>query len=229
MIRFLNFALVSSLLLSFSPAWANGEDEARDLANCAWQNVPVTAVALSELRPKRNVQYDPLDSMNAGGFMRAYAACLAEKKALEAQVNANEISYVFLKALARTRPKVLSADSFEASVFKCEARFADHELDAPAAIWWGYGDDRFARQLGWQGKLFNSQVTITAADIMAIEKRGSGVDNLVKLLQQTEEQKISEVEIYEEGMASGTAFRIKPTERNSKCRIVSPTGALSDA
>lgn len=227
--KLLNGALGLSLLLSFSPASANGEDEARALANCAWQNVPVTASALSELRPKRNVQYDPLDSANAGGFMRAYAACFGEKKALAAQVKANEISYFFLKALARTKPKVLGADSFQSTVFKCEAHFLDHELDAPAVIWWGYGDDRFARQLGWQGKLFNSQVKITAADLLAIEKRGNGVANFAQLLQQTEDQKIAEVETHEEGMASGTAFRIKPTERNSKCQIVSPSGALSDA
>jgi len=228
-IRFINRALVLSLLLSFSPASASGEKEARVLANCAWQNVPVTAAALSELRPKRNVQYEPLDSMNSGGFMRVYAACFAERKALQEQVSENELSYYLLKALARSRPKVLGADSFQTPVFRCEARFVDHEDIAPAAIWWGYGDDRFARQLGWQGKLFNSQVSITAADILAIEKRGNGAANFAQLLQQTEEQMIADVETHEEGIASKTAFRIKPTARNSKCQIVSQSGALIDA
>lgn len=229
MIRSLNIIVGLSLLLSFSPASASGDEEARVLANCAWQNVPMTAAALSDLRPKRNVQYDPLDSINAGGFMRIYAACFAEKMSLQAQVGENELSYHLLKALARSKPKVLGPDSFQVSVFKCEARFTDHEADAPAAIWWGFGDDRFAKQLGWKGKLFNSQVTITAADILAIEKRGNGASNFAQLLQQTQDQTIAEVETHEEGMASKTAFRIRPTTSNSKCQIVSQSGALIDA
>ncbi len=227
--------ILSVALVGGFPAMAsaNSRDAAKALAQCAWEQVPKTARALKEKRVKKNIVYDEVGNtlpVHAAPFMRVYAACGDEKAALETFVDRDEVAYRLLRQLKRAEPDDVAQDAYTTPVFVCEAHFPDHKSDGqPPIVWWGYGEERLSSQLGQRASLYNSRVTITLADIAAIEKRGNGAANLADLLKQTEEQEVIEVATYEEGMASKKAFKIKPTEANSTCRLVSPNGELSDA
>ncbi len=232
--RIVSLILGLALLGGYSSmASASSRDAANALAKCAWEQVPETARVLKDKRVKKNIVYDEVGNtlpMHAAPFMRVYAACGDEKAALQTFVDRDEVAYRFLRQLKRAEPDLVSQDSFETPVFICEAHFPDKSADGrPPMVWWGYGEDRFASQLGQRAALYNNQVTITLADIAAIEKRGNGAANMADLLKQTEEQEVIEVESYEAGMAGKVAFKIKPTEANSKCKLVNPRGELIDA
>jgi hypothetical protein len=232
--RFAFFILCSVLASGYSTvASASSREAAAALANCAWERVPETAQALLDKRVKKNIIYDEVGNtlpVHAAPFMRVYAACSDEKAALEGFVGRREVAYRLLRQLKREKPDSVQADTFETPVFVCEARFPDRFEDESAAIvWWGFGEDRFASQLGVKATVFNSQVNITFADIAAIEKRGNGAANFANLLSQTEGQEVIEVETFDGGMASEKAFKITPTEANSKCKLVNARGELINA
>lgn len=225
---FLSLGLILGGLLVPPPAFAR--EEAASLAECAWLNVPSSALLLVDKRARQGTIYDDLDNPNAGPFYRIYAACGVEKRALLESVDSVDVSYRLLRELRRSKPANVGQDLFVDPIFRCEAKFADQAEDtSPSMVWWGFGEDRFASQLGSKASLFNSQVTISAEDFLAVEKRGNGAANFAELLKQTEEQEKIEVETHAEGMASGKAFRIKPVEQNTSCQILSPDGSLIDA
>lgn len=230
--------ILAGLLAAPHTALAKGQDEARSLAVCAWQKVPQTAAALARVKPEKRMIYDEVSSTRAAPFMRVYAACDAEKKALFAAAKTqgtdyerSEAVYQFLVSLKKAQPAIVPADGFTTRVFRCEARFVDLPAQsAPAKVWWGFGADPFAgSSLGSKAEVFNNQFAVTAADIAAIEKRGDGVRNLHDLLMRGQSQQMGEFETHAAGMASGKAFLIKPTGNNSICRTVAPTGELTDA
>lgn len=211
-------------------AYAKGDTEARALATCAWENVSDTATVLAEIKPKKMHVYDGIAREGAAPYMRVYAACETEWKALKKSVGNTKASYKMLKYLRKTKPKVAVSDRFSMRVFRCVARFPKLTTDdQPAGIWWGYGEDAFKEQLGATYTLFNSQIEITMADLAAIEKRGDGATNFAALLEKTSNQEVAEVETYEAGLESGKSFRIKAVVSNSKCQTVLPNGELTDA
>lgn len=212
------------------PRSVSAREEAQTLAACAWENVPSSASQVSEKRARKNQIYDDLDSKNAGPFYRIYAACMEEKRSLVEAVGDDKVSYHLIRELRRSKPKQIASDLFLDPIFRCEAHFVDQPKDSgPAMVWWSFGSEMFSPTLGERSQLFNSQVSITVADLLAVEKRGNGAANMANLLKQTEEQEQIEAETYAEGMESGKAFRIKPNEANTSCRVVAPDGSLTNA
>jgi len=209
---------------------ARGGDEVTALAVCAWDRVPATAAVLSEKKAKKRVIYDEPEIEGAGPFMRVYAACEAERAALVEAPERSERAYLLLKAIRKVKPDTVPDETFHTTVYRCTANFADKsDLDQSPMIWWGYGEDRSASQLGSKKSVFNNQVSITAADLAALEQRGDGLQKMLDLLEQAEKQDTLEVETYGEGIASEKAFVIKATEANTSCQIVTPEGELANA
>ncbi|HEY0314173.1 MAG TPA: hypothetical protein VGC56_16995 [Allosphingosinicella sp.] len=198
------------------------------MANCAWSEAPATAATLvARVKFDRQYVYDADGSPTVGLLMRIRAACREQAKAV-AQAAGAPISKFdnrkFLKILAGTRPAAVGADRYAGIVRRCEFRFVDGAMEAPAAIIWRSDVAGVSTELSRSEQMLG--FTPTPAEVAALLSPKKSPEGLLERAEAAKPVRVSSLAV---GKASRQPYAIDYEAAAQRCQAVKADGSYEDA